>query len=119
MTDIKQRLTRNIVYNSMGFFWTALVAFILFPIIVRYIGAEPAGLWFLLFAVIRYLYLFTFGIRPSVVKEVSSYTTRDQERAIHSTITTAIALLNVFGFLATAANASRLLGIWLYQETVI
>ena len=66
--SISQKIIRNTTFNIIGRFWRILVALVLTPYIIRYIGIERYGIWALIGVVTSYFGLIDFGIGTSFIR---------------------------------------------------
>jgi O-antigen/teichoic acid export membrane protein/2-polyprenyl-3-methyl-5-hydroxy-6-metoxy-1,4-benzoquinol methylase len=66
------RLIRDGMINCSGFFVTAVVGFILVPVMLNKLGAEAYGLWLATLAIAGILGAFDFGLGSSVTREVAA-----------------------------------------------
>ncbi|HQH71082.1 MAG TPA: oligosaccharide flippase family protein [bacterium] len=64
-------LALNTVTNYAGFGVSMVVLFVLTPLMIRYAGVEPFGLWTLAYSVVGFLGLLDCGLATSAVKYVA------------------------------------------------
>jgi O-antigen/teichoic acid export membrane protein len=76
MTSTRERpnrLARSIVSNWVTFVFSAVVNFVLSPIIVRTLGETQYGAWVLLVSMVGYLGLLDIGVRSAVTRYMAKF----------------------------------------------
>lgn len=63
---------RNILYNYIGHFYLALVSLLVFPLFLKYMGAEEYGLIGIFMLLSAWLNLLDFGLSPALGREIAS-----------------------------------------------
>jgi len=121
-TVTKSKLRNNVIANSLGQGWSALMSLIFIPVYIKFLGMESYGL-IGMFAVLQaWLYLLDLGMTPTLMREMARHTGGKMSseniyntlRSIES-VATCIALVMFFGvWLASGWIASN----WLVAETI-
>lgn len=96
------KVTRNAVFNILGYVWTTGVALLLIPYTVTRLGVEAFGIWSLIFVVTTYLALLDFGLNTALIKYVAEYHTRENQEAINGIVTTGVLIFAGLGVGLTA-----------------
>jgi len=94
------RILRNIFSNWTSYLVTALVGFVLAPVIVHSLGNTGYGLWTLILSMTGYFGLLDLGIRSSVGRFVTRYLALGDERNVNRIASTAFVILACGGALA-------------------
>ncbi len=76
-------LIRNALSNYAGFFISALVSLFVSPFIVHHIGNTGYGLWALFQSVFGYFGLLDLGIGVAVIKYISQFKAKEDQRSIN------------------------------------
>lgn len=100
-----QRIIRNTIYNAIGKFWGILVALLLTPYIIGYIGVEKYGIWVMAGVLTGYFGLLDFGIGTSFVKYISEYHAKKDYNAINQVINTGFIFYTIFTIIIIALTA--------------
>jgi O-antigen/teichoic acid export membrane protein len=103
------RLLRNIFSNWTSYVVTAVVGFLLTPIIVQSLGATGYGLWTLVLSITGYFGLLDLGIRSSVSRFLTRHLALDDHTGVNRMASTAFLILacgGIFAFLATLVIAA-------------
>jgi O-antigen/teichoic acid export membrane protein len=98
------RIIRNVFSNWTSYLVTAVVGFLLSPIVVHVLGSTGYGLWTLMLSVTGYFGLLDLGIRSSVSRFLARHLERKDDEAFDVTASTAFAILGCGGVLALAAT---------------
>jgi O-antigen/teichoic acid export membrane protein len=102
--------TRRIeVLKNVGSSWFSLgvnilVGIFLSPFILHRLGDTAFGIWVLIFSVTGYYGLFDLGIRSSIIRYVSTYTTTNDVAGLARLINTSLATYTAIGTLAMAVT---------------
>jgi O-antigen/teichoic acid export membrane protein len=97
---------RNIFSNWTSYVVTAVIGFVLAPIVVHSLGATGYGLWTLVVSLTGYFGLLDLGIRSSVGRFVARYMALHDEDKVNRTVSTAFAILAAGGLLALLATVA-------------
>ena len=98
------RILRNIFSNWTSYGVTAVVGFMLTPIVVNSLGQTGYGLWTLVLSITGYFGLLDLGIRSSVSRFLTRHLTLGDDRGVNDTASTAFAILAAGGVLASIAT---------------
>jgi O-antigen/teichoic acid export membrane protein len=111
------RIVRNIFSNWASYLVTAVVGFVLAPVVVHSLGDAGYGLWTLIISMTGYFGLLDLGIRSSVGRFVTRYLAWEDERNVNRIASTAFVILGIAGALAFAATL--ILAVWLFGSLKI
>ena len=81
--SLSKTLIKNIFSNYTGVFTSALVGILLTPFIIHRIGNTSYGLWALFQSVFGYFGLLDLGFGISVVKYISEFTAKGEQKSIN------------------------------------
>jgi len=98
------RILRNVLSNWTSYLVTAVIGFVLTPIVVHSLGNTGYGLWTLVVSVTGYFGLLDLGVRSSVGRFVTRYLALGDDANVNRTTTTAFAILGAGGLLAFIAT---------------
>jgi O-antigen/teichoic acid export membrane protein len=98
------RIFRNIFSNWTSYAVTAVVGFLLTPIVVRSLGDTGYGLWTLVLSITGYFGLLDLGIRSSVSRFLARHLALDDDQGVNRTASTAFVLLGLGGLVALLAT---------------
>jgi O-antigen/teichoic acid export membrane protein len=90
--------------NSAGYATTAVIGFLLAPLVVHALGNTGYGLWTLILSLTGYFGLLDLGIRSSVGRFVARYLALNDEDSLNRTVSTAVLVLSCCGLLALTAS---------------
>lgn len=99
------KIFRNIFSNWASYVVTAVIGFVLAPIIVNSLGAAGYGLWTLVLSLTGYFGLLDLGIRSSVGRFVAHHMALSEEENVNRTVNTAFVMLSIAGLLALVTTA--------------
>ena len=106
------------VFNSL---WSAIIAFSLIPIYVKFLGIETFGIISLYTTLNVFLQIFDFGIYPTIIRETAQNFKKDSISTFEKTIQTFL-FVNIFMsiiFLIVAISFSDLLAQnWLNKTSI-
>jgi len=77
----------------------AILAFILTPIVIHFLGQSGYGIWVLIGSIIGYYGFLDLGISTAVMRYVARFAGQADHRAMNATVSTALALFFVIGFI--------------------
>jgi O-antigen/teichoic acid export membrane protein len=97
-------ILRNIFSNWASYLVTAVIGFLLAPVVVHSLGNTGYGLWTLVVSLTGYFGLLDLGIRSSVGRFVVRYLALNDEDNVNRTASTAFAILAAGGTLALLAT---------------
>lgn len=97
-------IARNIFSNWASYVVTAVIGFLLSPLIVHSLGTTGYGLWTLVLSMTGYFGLLDLGIRSSVGRFVARYVTLHDEEKTNRIVSTAFAILFTGGVLTLLAT---------------
>jgi O-antigen/teichoic acid export membrane protein len=97
-------LTRNVSWNYLQAGVSALVYFLITPVVVGRLGEVGFGIWILLRAMLFYLHFLDFGFHNALVKYVAEYGERRDWRAVNGLIATTTSVLSLAGVAALVAS---------------
>src|SRR5438045_6505512 len=100
-----KQLDKVEILKNVGSSWFALgvnvlVGIFLSPYILHRLGDEAFGLWVLIFSITGYYGLFDLGIRSSIVRYVSKYSSTNDYAELTGLLNTAMASYGTVGMLA-------------------
>jgi O-antigen/teichoic acid export membrane protein len=98
------RIFRNMLSNWMSYVVTAVVGFVLAPIVVHSLGDTGYGLWTLVLALTGYFGLLDLGVRSSVGRFVTRYIALSDAHNVNRTVGTAFVILSCGGIVAFLAT---------------
>jgi len=93
MTDLKQLLVRNSLFNGIKLAASLVIGFLLPPFIIVKIGIQAYGQWTLVVAVAQLVNLIDFGFQPALMKAVAGLYKPKREEELNRFVAT---LLTVF-----------------------
>jgi len=99
-----QRILRNVLSNWTSYLVTAVVGFLIAPVVVHSLGNTGYGLWTLVLSLTGYFGLLDLGIRSSVGRFVARHLALHDHDGVNQTINTAIAMLAAAGGLVLVAT---------------
>ena len=88
----------NAFSNWVALGINALLAFIMTPIVIRYIGQEGYGLWVILLSIIGYAGFLDLGITSALLRYIARYAAQKDESSLNETVNTALAIFCTTGF---------------------
>ena len=80
---LSKTLIKNVLSNYTGVFTSALVGILLTPFIIHRIGNTSYGLWALFQSIFGYFGLLDLGFGISVVKYISEFTAKGEQKSIN------------------------------------
>lgn len=98
------RILRNVLSNGTSYVVTAILGFVLTPIVVHSLGDTGYGLWTLVLALTGYFGLLDLGVRSSVGRFVTRYIALNDEHNVNRTVSTAFVILGCGGAVAFLAT---------------
>ncbi|MGH7585903.1 MAG: oligosaccharide flippase family protein [Gemmatimonadales bacterium] len=102
---------RNTLTHWGGFVLSALIGFLLSPVVVRELGNSVYGIWILITSVTGYLGLLDLGVRGAVIRYVARFHAQGDHESANSIASTAIAMFTVLGVLAVVVAGALALGL--------
>jgi O-antigen/teichoic acid export membrane protein len=99
-----RRILRNIFSNWTSYLVTAVVGFMLTPVVVHSLGTTGYGLWTLVLSITGYFGLLDLGIRSSVSRFLARHLELNDDRGVNTTASTAFVILIAGGLLALLAT---------------
>jgi O-antigen/teichoic acid export membrane protein len=75
----------------------ALLAFILTPIVIRYIGQDGYGLWIILMSIVGYYGFLDMGITTAILRYIARYAAQKDITALNKTVNTSLAIFSAIG----------------------
>jgi O-antigen/teichoic acid export membrane protein len=90
--------------NWTSYLVTAVVGFVLAPVVVHSLGNTGYGLWTLVLSMTGYFGLLDLGIRSSVGRFVTRYMALHDQQSVNRTVSTAFAILACGGAVAFAST---------------
>ena len=94
------RILRNSFSNWSSYLVTAVVGFMLTPIVVQSLGNTRYGLWTLVLSITGYFGLLDLGIRSSVSRFLTRHLALNDETGLNRTASTAFVILACGGIVA-------------------
>ena len=91
---------RNIFSNWASYLVTAVVGFLLAPMVLHRLGNTGYGIWTLVLSLTGYFGLLDLGIRSSVGRFVGRYIALNEEKNVNRTVSTAFLILSAGGTIA-------------------
>ena len=73
MASVKRKIVRNTAANTFMKISHYVIAFLMFPFIIRHVGVEDYGIYLLVGAFVGYFGLLDFGVGSALVKYVAEY----------------------------------------------
>ncbi len=104
-TDNSARLSINVFSNVGGYVISAVIAFLVSPVIIHGLGDARYGVWSLVADLIGYYSLLDIGIGGAVSHYVARYIGTDDRRAAQETLTTAMGALAAIGLVVVALGS--------------
>jgi len=98
-SKISEKIIKNTKFNTLGSFWTILVALFLTPYIINRIGIERYGIWAIVGAITGYFGLLDLGIGTSFVKYIAEFYTKKDYEKINQVVNTGFIFYLVFAIL--------------------
>ena len=101
------RILRNSFSNWSSYLVTAVVGFMLTPIVVQSLGNTRYGLWTLVLSITGYFGLLDLGIRSSVSRFLTRHLALNDQTGLNRTASTAFVILacgGIVAFLGTAGD---------------
>ncbi len=100
----KGTILRNVFSNWVNYGVDIVVAFFLFPILVRGLGDSDYGIWTLIASLTGYLGLLDFGVRGAVIRYVARFHAETVHQRSGRVASTALAIFSTAGALALATS---------------
>lgn len=97
-------ILRNIFSNWASYLVTAVIGFLMSPVVVHSLGNTGYGLWTLVLSLTGYFGLLDLGIRSSVGRFVVRHLALNDQEKVNRTVSTAGAILAAGGILALLAT---------------
>jgi O-antigen/teichoic acid export membrane protein len=94
------RILRNMLSNWASYVVSAIVGFLLTPVVVHSLGATGYGLWTLVLSMTGYFGLLDLGIRSSVSRFLTRHLARGEQDGVNRMASSAFAILLGGGLLA-------------------
>ncbi len=98
-TSVSQKIVRNTIYNTIGFFWGVLVALALTPYIIGHIGIERYGIWAIVGVLTGYFGFLDFGLGTSFVKHIAEYYAKKDFKSINQVVSIGFIFYSSFAVL--------------------
>jgi O-antigen/teichoic acid export membrane protein len=98
-------VVRNVFCNWVSYFVTAVLGFLLTPVIVHSLGNTGYGLWTLVLSLTGYFGLLDLGIRSSLGRFVARHVAMKNEEMVNRTVSTALAMLGLGGLATLTLTA--------------
>lgn len=109
---------RNTLTHWGGFILSAVIGFLLSPVIVRELGDSAYGIWVLIASMIGYLGLLDLGVRGAVVRYIARFHAQGDHASASAIASTALALFTGLGLLAMLGAAILALGLPVFFHDV-
>lgn len=109
---------RNTLTHWGGFMLSAVIGFLLSPVIVRELGDSAYGIWVLIASMIGYLGLLDLGVRGAVVRYIARFHAQGDHASASAIASTALALFTGLGLLAVLGAAILALGLPVFFHDV-
>ena len=81
----------NVVWSWLSYLVSLTYGFVLFPMLIRYLGAERYGIWDLAGSLVESLWMIDIGFRAGTVKLCAEFRAHDRDDQINGVINTALA----------------------------
>jgi O-antigen/teichoic acid export membrane protein len=98
------RFVRNVLSNWGAFAFSAVVSFVLSPLVVHSLGDAAYGVWVLLGAMVGYLGLLDLGVRGAVTRYVARFRSAQDHGSASRLASTALTTFAAAGILAVALS---------------
>ena len=105
-------LKKNLLANSIGAGWSALMNFAFIPAYIRYLGIEAYGLIGFFALLQGLLTLLDFGLAPTISREMARFQPRNGESGFIRDLLRSVEILGVFLCVAITA------GVWLASSWI-
>ena len=89
MTLKPASLTRNLATKSAGYVTSLLVAFVMFPVMLHYLGPARYGVWMLIAELTVYYTYLDLGIRSALVYYAANHLAQSRTADLNHTVSTA------------------------------
>jgi O-antigen/teichoic acid export membrane protein len=93
----KQKLVRNTIFSYVLNFWNLIIGIVLFPFIVKFVGLELAGIWFLVSEIVGHFGLLELGVTPSVIRHTAFFVARGNKKLVNQNANTSLVFLSFMG----------------------
>jgi len=80
--SVGKKITRNTLFNMLGFAWQGIVLLFLIPYIIIRVGNEQYGIWALLIAVVSYFSLIDVAGGATLTKYVAEYYSKQDSTSL-------------------------------------
>ena len=97
MASVKKKIVKNTIANTLLSFSNYIIAFLMFPFIIGYIGVVDYGLYLLVGAFVGYFGLFDFGVGGALVKYIAEYKEKQKMDSINEVINSTFAFYLIIG----------------------
>lgn len=96
---IQKKITRNVLFTSMGQVSIILINFLLIPYIISKLGIERYGIWTLAYSVIGFIALLDFGVGDIYTKFVSELIAKNSIEELNITLSTGLVFTIFIGII--------------------
>lgn len=97
--SLARTILKNTLSNWVGMVATTIVAILMTPYILKYIGDERYGIYQIVFSVLNYLILLELGMRGSVTRFASKYIHAGEERSLNKVMSTTFVICICVGII--------------------
>ncbi|MCX8069307.1 MAG: flippase [Thermodesulfovibrionales bacterium] len=94
-------ITKNSIYNLLGYLLPIISAILSIPFIIKGLGVERFGFLTLSWAIVGYFTLFDLGLSRSLTFHVSTALTKGKDEEIKTIVCTGIYVMFIFGLFGT------------------
>jgi len=98
-TNLQNKIVRNTIFNSVGYFFTLILSILLTPFIIHRLGMDRFSIWVLVSVLVSYFALLDFGIGTASVKYTAEYYAHKDYDKINQLIISAILFYALMGIL--------------------
>ncbi|MEO0344806.1 MAG: lipopolysaccharide biosynthesis protein [Pseudomonadota bacterium] len=101
---MRRRLLLNTASNYVVFALQIVVAFVMTPLYVRYMGLQDYGLWEVVVSIIGYAGMLDLGLWPTISRFVAKYQAENNRALQEATFATSLVFLSAIGVVGSLAT---------------
>src|SRR5437879_5734745 len=104
--ELATKAARNSIFSLIGFLYPTLLAIVITPIFVHYLGPTRYGIYALSGVLFGFISLLDFGVRPTLLKFVSEHAARGELEDLNATVAATLVFYGLIGIVGLAIAAT-------------